>query len=259
MHGDGHDPRTARPDRDRPRGGRVPAAPDGGRFAGALDRRPGRLALDRRQDHRGAGAAHRALDCSAPRWRSSLWARFLFWLNRLYMRVTVGPSAVEADEDEEPTSPAGSAARSSRMLVVSLLIALGAHALLVLRATRRTRTSRPGRPQYQAESRSRGGSRRSPASRPSRSGIVAPELPQQVVEDRRADARRPPPAALNAARVAGRTSPSAPRATRPERRASRISTLSADTSHDSGSMTSSQPRRSAIFANRNAFFASGSE
>src|SRR5687768_793948 len=34
-----------------------------------------------------------------------LWARGLFWIDRLYMRVTAGARARELDPDDEPTDP----------------------------------------------------------------------------------------------------------------------------------------------------------
>jgi hypothetical protein len=33
------------------------------------------------------------------------WARFLFWLNRLYLRVNLGPAAVTRDPDELDDDP----------------------------------------------------------------------------------------------------------------------------------------------------------
>ncbi len=56
-----------------------------------------------------------------------VWARFLFWLNRLYMRVTAGAAAVEADpDDEEADEPRWIRGPLEVLLVGSLLIALGA-------------------------------------------------------------------------------------------------------------------------------------
>jgi hypothetical protein len=53
------------------------------------------------------------------------WARFLFWLNRLYLRVTVGPAAVEADPDaDEGEEPRWVRGPLEPLLVGSLWIAL---------------------------------------------------------------------------------------------------------------------------------------
>jgi hypothetical protein len=52
------------------------------------------------------------------------WARFLFWLNRLYMRVTVGAEAVERNEDDE--EPRWVRGPLEPLLVVTLLLALAA-------------------------------------------------------------------------------------------------------------------------------------
>lgn len=55
------------------------------------------------------------------------WARFLFWLNRLYLRVTLGPSAVTRDPDEvEHDPPRWIRGPLEPMLVGSLCIALAA-------------------------------------------------------------------------------------------------------------------------------------
>ena len=53
------------------------------------------------------------------------WARFLFWLNRLYMRVTAGAGAVEAEEDEDD-EPRWIRGPLEPLLVVTLLLALAA-------------------------------------------------------------------------------------------------------------------------------------
>ena len=55
------------------------------------------------------------------------WARFLFWLNRLYMRVTAGAVAVEAEsEDEDEEEPRWIRGPLEPILVVTLLLALAA-------------------------------------------------------------------------------------------------------------------------------------
>ena len=53
------------------------------------------------------------------------WARFLFWLNRLYLRVTAGAAAVEADSEDED-EPRWIRGPLEPLLVVTLLLALGA-------------------------------------------------------------------------------------------------------------------------------------
>ena len=53
------------------------------------------------------------------------WARFLFWLNRLYLRVTVGAWAVEADPDaDEDEAPRWVRGPLEPLLVGSLVIAI---------------------------------------------------------------------------------------------------------------------------------------
>jgi len=53
------------------------------------------------------------------------WARFLFWLNRLYLRVTVGAAAIEADpEAEDEDEPRWVRGPLEPLLVGSLWIAL---------------------------------------------------------------------------------------------------------------------------------------
>ena len=52
------------------------------------------------------------------------WAKFLFWLNRLYMRVTIGAAAVERDPDDEEDAPRWVRGPLEPLLVGSLLIAL---------------------------------------------------------------------------------------------------------------------------------------
>jgi hypothetical protein len=53
------------------------------------------------------------------------WARFLFWLNRLYLRVTVGAWAVEADPDaDEDDAPRWVRGPLEPLLVGSLVIAI---------------------------------------------------------------------------------------------------------------------------------------
>jgi hypothetical protein len=55
------------------------------------------------------------------------WARVLFWLNRLYLRVNHGPSAVEPDPDEaEDDPPRWVRGPLEPLLVGSLCIALAA-------------------------------------------------------------------------------------------------------------------------------------
>ncbi len=51
-------------------------------------------------------------------------ARFLFWLNRLYMRVTIGAAAVERDPEDEEDAPRWVRGPLEPLLVGSLLLAL---------------------------------------------------------------------------------------------------------------------------------------
>lgn len=54
------------------------------------------------------------------------WARFLFWVNRLYLRVTAGSAAVEASEDEEEEEARWVRGPLEPLLVVTLLLAFAA-------------------------------------------------------------------------------------------------------------------------------------
>ena len=52
------------------------------------------------------------------------WAKFLFWLNRLYLRVTIGAAAVEREPDDEDDAPRWVRGPLEPLLVGSLLLAL---------------------------------------------------------------------------------------------------------------------------------------
>ena len=88
-------------------------------------------------------------------------------------------------------------------------------------------------------------------------GVLAAALPEQVVEQRAAGSRRARRPRVKASRVAvAHRLHASEGSTRPERSASRISTLSAhDLPAPPGRRPASQPRRSQIFATRKLFFA----
>ena len=93
---------------------------------------------------------------------------------------------------------------------------------------------------------------------PEQVGVLAAALPEQVVEQRRRDLGQVGHLAERVARRRAHPLDVVGGSTSPERSARRISTLSALTSQAAGSATSSQPRRSQIFAIRKLFFRSGS-